>query len=48
MAMTLLRESGAIGKRIRLLGITLSNLNNQAETGGEVQMVLPFGNDFEF
>ena len=40
----LLARSGAEEKRIRLIGITVSNLNNQQEEaiGGAVQLPLPF------
>jgi len=47
VACELLRHSGAAEAAARLLGITVSNLNNQEEEGGrEVQLPLPFGGDW--
>ncbi len=48
VAQRLLDQSGAGKKRVRLLGITVSNLDNQVDPLGEIQLFLPFGEDFEF
>ena len=43
-----LRQSDATKRPIRLLGITVSNLNNQQDRETERQLWLPFGDDFLF
>lgn len=48
VAQRLLDQSEAEKKRVRLLGITVSNLDNQVDPLGEFQLYLPFGEDFEF
>ncbi len=43
IAHELLAQSGAAEEAVRLLGITVSNLNNQPSSQGEMQLPLPFG-----
>ena len=38
-----LLQSGALGKKVRLLGITVSNLDNGEDPIREIQLELPFG-----
>lgn len=46
----LMQQTDAVQRRVRLLGITVTNLNNQqrAKPDGAVQLMLPLGDDFTF
>ena len=47
IVLDLLRQSGVEGKGVRLLGITVSNLDNRPDPVREIQLPLPLG-DYEF